>query len=60
MRVAAFEFGQYENATSNHSGGVNALLCDGSVTFLKSSIAINIWWALGTRNGSEIIPKESY
>jgi prepilin-type N-terminal cleavage/methylation domain-containing protein/prepilin-type processing-associated H-X9-DG protein len=54
------EFGQYENATSNHSGGVNALLCDGSVTFLKSSIAINIWWALGTRNGSEIIPKESY
>ena len=24
-----FEFGQYENATSNHSGGVNVLFCDG-------------------------------
>ncbi len=54
-----FEFGQYENATSNHSGGVNVLFCDGGVRFVMSSVAINIWWAIGTRNGSEIIPKDS-
>jgi prepilin-type N-terminal cleavage/methylation domain-containing protein/prepilin-type processing-associated H-X9-DG protein len=55
-----FEFGQYENATSNHSGGVNVLFCDGSVTFIKSSVDIGIWWAIGTKAGSEIIPKDSY
>jgi prepilin-type N-terminal cleavage/methylation domain-containing protein/prepilin-type processing-associated H-X9-DG protein len=55
-----FEFGQYENATSNHSGGVNALLCDGSVTFVKNSVAWNIWWALGTKAAGDLIPKDSY
>jgi prepilin-type N-terminal cleavage/methylation domain-containing protein/prepilin-type processing-associated H-X9-DG protein len=55
-----FEFGQYENATSNHSGGVNVLFCDGSVTFLKSTVAINVWWALGTKAASDIVLKDSY
>jgi len=55
-----FDFGQYENATSNHSGGVNALLCDGSVAFIKNSVNMNIWWALGTKALSDIIPKDSY
>ncbi len=54
------DFGQYENATSNHSGGVNALFCDGSVTFVKSSVAIKVWWALGTKASRDIIPKDSY
>jgi prepilin-type N-terminal cleavage/methylation domain-containing protein/prepilin-type processing-associated H-X9-DG protein len=54
------DFGQYENATSNHSGGVNVLFCDGSVTFIKSSVASNVWWALGTKAASDIIPKDSY
>ena len=55
-----FEFGQYENATSNHSGGVNVLFCDGSVTFVKSTVAINVWWAIGTKSASDIVLKESY
>jgi prepilin-type N-terminal cleavage/methylation domain-containing protein/prepilin-type processing-associated H-X9-DG protein len=54
------EFGQYENASSNHSGGVNVLFCDGSVTFIKSTVAINVWWALGTTMSSDIVLKESY
>lgn len=54
------EFGQYENASSNHSGGVNALFCDGSVHFVKSSVAQNVWWALGTMAALDIIPKDSY
>jgi prepilin-type processing-associated H-X9-DG protein len=35
--------------TSNHTGGVNLLLGDGSVHFVKNSVALNVWRALGTR-----------
>jgi prepilin-type N-terminal cleavage/methylation domain-containing protein/prepilin-type processing-associated H-X9-DG protein len=58
--LCGFDFGQYENATSNHSGGVNVLFCDGSVTFIKSSVNLNVWWALGTKAALDIIPKDSY
>jgi prepilin-type N-terminal cleavage/methylation domain-containing protein/prepilin-type processing-associated H-X9-DG protein len=55
-----FAFGQYENATSNHPGGANCMLADGSVRFIKSSIAMTTWWALGTRAGGEVISADSY
>jgi prepilin-type N-terminal cleavage/methylation domain-containing protein/prepilin-type processing-associated H-X9-DG protein len=54
------EFGQYENATSNHSGGVNVLFCDGSVTFVKSGVAMRVWWALGTTSASDVVLREQY
>jgi prepilin-type N-terminal cleavage/methylation domain-containing protein/prepilin-type processing-associated H-X9-DG protein len=50
----------YSNAQSYHSGGVNALMADGSVKFLKSSIALSVYWGLGTRNGGEVISSDSY
>ena len=50
----------YSNAQSYHPGGVNALLADGSVKFLKSSINIYIYWGLGTRNGGEVISADAY
>jgi prepilin-type N-terminal cleavage/methylation domain-containing protein/prepilin-type processing-associated H-X9-DG protein len=50
----------FVNASSNHSGGVNALMGDGSVRFIKDSIAQNTWWSLGTRAGSEVIDANSY
>ena len=53
-------FGQYMNATSNHNGGVNAAMADGSVHFVKDTIAIDVWWSLGTRNGGEILSSDSY
>jgi prepilin-type N-terminal cleavage/methylation domain-containing protein/prepilin-type processing-associated H-X9-DG protein len=42
-------------ATSNHPGGVNVCMLDGSVRFVKDTINIQTWWALGTRAGGEII-----
>src|SRR5262249_19329291 len=40
---------------SRHPGGVNSLMCDGHVQFIKNSIAINIWRALGTTQGGQIL-----
>ena len=37
------------SATSNHPGGVNVGMADGSVRFIKDSIGIQTWWALGMR-----------
>jgi prepilin-type processing-associated H-X9-DG protein len=42
-------------ARSHHPGGVNALMADGAVRFVKQSIARNHWRALGTRSGGELI-----
>jgi prepilin-type N-terminal cleavage/methylation domain-containing protein len=42
-------------ARSNHPQGVHASMADGSVRFVKSSINLNIWKALGSRAGGEII-----
>ncbi len=52
--------GQFENANSLHPGGCNVLFADGSVHFVKSSIAINTWWSLGTRGNGEVISSDSY
>jgi prepilin-type processing-associated H-X9-DG protein len=52
--------GQYQNATSNHPGGANFLFCDGSVHFLKSSISITSYWALGTKANGEVLSSDSY
>jgi prepilin-type N-terminal cleavage/methylation domain-containing protein/prepilin-type processing-associated H-X9-DG protein len=40
---------------SYHSGGVNALLMDGSVRFVANSISMNAWRALGSRSQGEVI-----
>ena len=48
------------SASSRHSGGVNTLMCDGSVKFMKSTIAVQTWWALGTRAGNEVIDASAY
>jgi prepilin-type N-terminal cleavage/methylation domain-containing protein/prepilin-type processing-associated H-X9-DG protein len=46
--------------TSNHPGGVNLGLADGSVRFVKDSVALQPWWALGTRAGGEVISSDQY
>jgi len=47
-------------ATSNHSGGVNVGMADGSVKFIKDSVAATTWWAIGTRNQGEVVSSDSY
>jgi prepilin-type N-terminal cleavage/methylation domain-containing protein/prepilin-type processing-associated H-X9-DG protein len=46
--------------SSNHPGGANVLMADGSVHFIKDSVNRLTWWGLGTRNGGEIISSDGY
>ena len=46
--------------SSNHPGGVNLLCGDGSVRFIKQTIALNAWRALATRSGGEVVGGDSY
>jgi prepilin-type N-terminal cleavage/methylation domain-containing protein/prepilin-type processing-associated H-X9-DG protein len=47
-------------ASGRHPGGVNVCLCDGSVKFIKASIGLPTWWALGTMAGGEIVSSDQY
>jgi prepilin-type processing-associated H-X9-DG protein len=47
-------------AHSRHPGGVQALRCDGSVSFVKDSINPSIWSAIGSRNGREVVSSNSF
>jgi prepilin-type N-terminal cleavage/methylation domain-containing protein len=42
-------------ANSNHLGGVNLSLCDGSVRFVNASISLATWQAVGSMNGGEVL-----
>jgi prepilin-type N-terminal cleavage/methylation domain-containing protein/prepilin-type processing-associated H-X9-DG protein len=47
-------------ANSYHPGGVNVLFADGSCRFIKDSINVFTWMALGTRAGGEVLSADSY
>jgi prepilin-type processing-associated H-X9-DG protein len=48
------------NASSNHSGGSNFLMGDGSVRFIKATIAQQVYWYIGTRANNETVSADSY
>lgn len=48
------------SARSLHPGGVNSLLMDGSIRFMKDSISLPLWRALATRAGGEVISSDQY
>lgn len=45
---------------SRHPGGVNALFVDGSVHFIKSTVAPLTWYALGTKANGEVLSSDRY
>ena len=46
-------------ANSKHPGGVNVLLGDGSVRFIKDTVNIQTWRAMGSRNLGEIVSSDA-
>jgi len=56
--------GGYDNGmsppTSNHPGGVNMCFSDGHVQFIKDSIGLQTFWALGTKAGGEVVSSDQY
>jgi prepilin-type N-terminal cleavage/methylation domain-containing protein/prepilin-type processing-associated H-X9-DG protein len=50
----------FSNAQSNHSGGVNVLMADGSCKFVKDSVNQITWMAIGTKANGEVVSSDSY
>jgi prepilin-type N-terminal cleavage/methylation domain-containing protein/prepilin-type processing-associated H-X9-DG protein len=47
-------------ASSSHPGGVNVLLMDGSVKFIKNSINPKTWLSIGSIDGGETVSSDAY
>jgi prepilin-type N-terminal cleavage/methylation domain-containing protein/prepilin-type processing-associated H-X9-DG protein len=56
--VTAYQF--FNAARGWHPGGVNSLMGDGSVKFIKDSVNVNTWRALGSSQGGEVIDASAY
>ena len=48
------------NASSLHPAGVNCLLGDGSVKFVKSTVSIPVWYAVATPDRGEVISSDGW
>ncbi len=46
--------------TSRHPGGANVGMLDGSVRFVKDSVNLAAWGALGTKSGGEVFSADSF
>jgi prepilin-type N-terminal cleavage/methylation domain-containing protein/prepilin-type processing-associated H-X9-DG protein len=57
---AQSQHADYNIATSKHAGGVNVMMADGSVRFVKNTISFTTWWSLGTRANSETISSDAF
>jgi prepilin-type N-terminal cleavage/methylation domain-containing protein/prepilin-type processing-associated H-X9-DG protein len=59
--VRSITFDQAHMASrSYHPGGVNVAMADGSVRFIGDRIRPEVWRALGTKCGGELISADSY
>jgi prepilin-type N-terminal cleavage/methylation domain-containing protein/prepilin-type processing-associated H-X9-DG protein len=55
-----YEYPRVNAFGSLHPGGANFAMVDGSVRFIKQTIAQNIYRGLGTRAGGEVISADAY
>ena len=46
--------------SSQHPGGINVLFGDGGVRFVKEEVSMPVWWAIGTRDGGEVVGGDAY
>ena len=49
------EHGHLEDFGSNHPGGINVVLGDGSTHFVSRDISLDVYQRLATRNGGEVV-----
>jgi prepilin-type N-terminal cleavage/methylation domain-containing protein/prepilin-type processing-associated H-X9-DG protein len=57
----AYFWGEQDYAArSYHPGGVNALLADGSVRFIKNSINLLTWQAIASINAGEVVSADAF
>jgi len=54
------DYALFSNCQSDHPGGANVLMADGSARFIKDSINQMSWFALGTRANGEVLTSDSY
>jgi prepilin-type processing-associated H-X9-DG protein len=47
-------------ARSWHPGGVNTVMADGGVRFVKSVVNLSVWRALSTTQGGEMVSGDAY
>jgi prepilin-type processing-associated H-X9-DG protein len=50
----------YINANGYHPGGCNFTLVDGSVKFIKDSVAQPVYWAIGSKDKGEVVSTDQY
>src|SRR5262249_18993635 len=58
--ASASKFQTVIGASSNHPGGVNCGFLDGTVRFIKDSVALRVWRAIATYAGGEVLSSDSY
>jgi len=46
-------------AGSFHSGGVNVMMCDGHIQFVKNSVNRKVWRDISTKDGGEVVSADA-
>ena len=59
LNGAGYQTGAW-TAGSRHPGGANVLLADSSARFIRQSVALTVWRALGSRDGGETVSPDSF